>query len=802
MALRLNSEAVRHAVREGDVDAVQAYLESGVEANLENPNTGRTLLHIACRQGYPAIASLLLSNGANPGATTLRQLTPLHLACHQGHLKVARLVLEAWAPVDDRDEAGATPLHLSAQQGHTDVVRLLLQCGADKDALDQSGWTPVFFASWNGHAEVARMLLQAGANARVADLRDNITALHLACCWGQLEVAKVLLEYGADSSAKDCNGSFPDHVIGAGSPDSVDPACARELSEVVVGHRRRIKGASSSLECVVDSLRSKVSDLEDQLERAERERLEVMAYSSDESRATFSAAVKPECPVCQVEVKEAVLDPCRHLAACASCASSLQSCPLCSCPVRGYRLLESRQVYERVSALEDEGAGMRAQLKRFSRRVRDLVAENADLKLDVRRARAEVLVVNAERRGLEERFLLRTPSPEPTPPVVESGSVATGSSVASFEGGGRAEKTHGRVTLTSENSAGNSGTCDNGVDRVQGPGVVFSCGGSSARTPSLEPELTVLNRPLPADGSDLSGLGGRLARGEVNAQIGSSSKSSRSQLIVEGANSSGDGDLSKTTTVESGARVDASEGGDGQDAERCFFPDRTVGDGDAALTRGEATCRTDDDKKCDRQEERHACTPGALAELKDGAGGGDESATALGTVPAASGGGADDPLDVETARLIETTADSHLGLETVRAAQVNESTADKHLDHETVRLKESDRVAFSRSVRPTRACSVSVKIVGGACIDCEDTSAETAHPANMPGALLLAGGVGEKDTNSRSSPMDVSNSGNQAVERDTNSASDDGDWSISTSICEDKSGLWPSSSFILAQSQR
>lgn len=45
------------------------------------------------------------------------------------------------------------------------------------------------------------------------------------------------------------------------------------------------------------------------------------------------------------------------------------SCPLCSCPVRGYRLLESRQVYERVSALEDESAGMRAQLKRFSRRV-------------------------------------------------------------------------------------------------------------------------------------------------------------------------------------------------------------------------------------------------------------------------------------------------------------------------------------------------------------------------------------------------------------------------------------------------
>ncbi|CAM9437766.1 unnamed protein product [Ectocarpus sp. 4 AP-2014] len=793
MALKLNSGAVRHAVKDGDVDAVREYLESGVEANLANPNTGRTLLHIACRQGYPAMASLLLSNGANPGATTLRQLTPLHLACHQGHLKVARLVLEAWAPVDDRDETGATPLHLSAQQGHTDVVRLLLQCGADKDALDQSGWTPVFFASWNGHAKVARMLLQAGANARVSDLHDSITALHLACCWGQLEVAKVLLEYGADSSAKDCNGSFPDHVIGAGSPDSVDPACAHEINEVVVGYRRRIKGASFSLECVVDSLRSKVSHLEDQLEKAERERLEVMAYSSDESRATFSAAVKPECPVCQVEVKEAVLDPCRHLAACAPCANSLQSCPLCSCPVRGYRLLESRQVYERISALEDESAGMRAQLKRFSRRVRDLVVENADLKLDVRRTRAEILVVTAERRGLEERFLLRTPSPEPTSPVVESRSIAAGSSVASFEGGGT-EKPRGHFTLTSENSTGTSGACDDGIHRIQGPGVVFSGGGSSA--PSLdEPELAVLDRARPADSSYLSA---RPASGEGNDQTGSSSKSSCSELIAEGANSSCDGDPSKTTMVEYGTRVDASEVGDGQEAEVCFFPDRTVGDGDATPTPVKAICGTDD-HKCERQEELHACTLGTLAGLKDGAGGGGESATALATVQAARGSAADDPTDLENACLDEPTADSHLDLETVR---VDESTADNHLDQETVRLEDSDRVAFSRSVRPTRACSVSVKIVGGACIDCSDTRAGCTHPANLPGALLLAGDVGEEETNSRRSPMDVSNSGNQVVERDTNSASDDGDWSISTSICGDKSGVWPSSSFILAQSQR
>lgn len=45
----------------------------------------------------------------------------------------------------------------------------------------------------------------------------------------------------------DCNGAFPEGVIGAASPDIVDPACARELSEVLVGHRLRIKGGESRL---------------------------------------------------------------------------------------------------------------------------------------------------------------------------------------------------------------------------------------------------------------------------------------------------------------------------------------------------------------------------------------------------------------------------------------------------------------------------------------------------------------------------------------------------------------------------
>lgn len=53
---------IMEAVREGDVDAVNAFLDAGGKVNLCSPSTGRTLLHVACRQvgecDFRVIASL------------------------------------------------------------------------------------------------------------------------------------------------------------------------------------------------------------------------------------------------------------------------------------------------------------------------------------------------------------------------------------------------------------------------------------------------------------------------------------------------------------------------------------------------------------------------------------------------------------------------------------------------------------------------------------------------------------------------------------------------------------------------
>lgn len=45
-----DGQAVYQAVREGNVDTVEAYVEDGGDPNLCNTGTGRTLLHTASRE--------------------------------------------------------------------------------------------------------------------------------------------------------------------------------------------------------------------------------------------------------------------------------------------------------------------------------------------------------------------------------------------------------------------------------------------------------------------------------------------------------------------------------------------------------------------------------------------------------------------------------------------------------------------------------------------------------------------------------------------------------------------------------
>lgn len=186
-------ERFLESVRQGDVAAVRAHLESGVDPRARDSmgstalvlaarwtasvellallhghapellevadSTGRTPLSWAAERGGLPVLGFLLARGADPGTRDTVGRTPLTYAVVNGHLEAARLLLLRGAPVDAADLFGDTALMLAADLGSADMVRLLLAAGADRSLRNQEGRTALDRARTE---EVRRLLLGKG----------------------------------------------------------------------------------------------------------------------------------------------------------------------------------------------------------------------------------------------------------------------------------------------------------------------------------------------------------------------------------------------------------------------------------------------------------------------------------------------------------------------------------------------------------------------------------------------------------------------------------------------------------------
>ena len=123
----LESNSILEAAREGDLQTVEAQLESGVDVNQANPSGD----------------------------------TPLTYAAFMGHLKIVDLLLEKGADVNANGLAGWTALHLAAQRGHEKIVQQLIAKGAKINALTEEGFggTPLDVTD----AKLAELLRKNGA---------------------------------------------------------------------------------------------------------------------------------------------------------------------------------------------------------------------------------------------------------------------------------------------------------------------------------------------------------------------------------------------------------------------------------------------------------------------------------------------------------------------------------------------------------------------------------------------------------------------------------------------------------------
>ncbi len=146
------------AAREGDLETMKAYFDSGLSVNDFNAR-GDTLLTVAAYNGQEKAVDAIL---AQP--------------------KVA---------VDARNKMGLTALAAAGFKGHTAIAERLVRAKADVNAANGSGQTALMFAALSGRVKTVEYLLAVGANPRAADTSGN-TALSLAQGQGADAVVRLL----------------------------------------------------------------------------------------------------------------------------------------------------------------------------------------------------------------------------------------------------------------------------------------------------------------------------------------------------------------------------------------------------------------------------------------------------------------------------------------------------------------------------------------------------------------------------------------------------------------------------------
>jgi ankyrin repeat protein len=149
-----NNEAFFAAARKGDVAAVKAFLDKGVDVNAKT-QYGATALAYACDKGHTELVKLLLERGANPNVRdTFYNATPMSWAAPKGYVEIVKLLVEKGAT--EKGDA----LNVGVEKGSVELVKLVLDKG---DVAAGTLTKALTKAEEAKQAEIVDLLKKAGA---------------------------------------------------------------------------------------------------------------------------------------------------------------------------------------------------------------------------------------------------------------------------------------------------------------------------------------------------------------------------------------------------------------------------------------------------------------------------------------------------------------------------------------------------------------------------------------------------------------------------------------------------------------
>jgi uncharacterized protein len=263
--------ALMMAARQGDMEAVRFFVQSGADVNAVSGD-GKNALGLAIFNGHYPIASYLIDKKSDVNRADAQRFTPLFWAVDRRNMEkgangfawlttedplpLIRQLLEAGAEPNavvnntprSRNRGGsprivfANTLMRAVFAGDVEVAKLLLAHGANPNTVSSDGESMLQAAAGLAfihgyHAEktsdervaLVKMLIELGADVNWAD-HYGITPLMSAANRGDVPVLKVLIAAGADVGAYDLgkklDGAFHssieplmavDYAIGVGT---------------------------------------------------------------------------------------------------------------------------------------------------------------------------------------------------------------------------------------------------------------------------------------------------------------------------------------------------------------------------------------------------------------------------------------------------------------------------------------------------------------------------------------------------------------------------------------------------------
>jgi ankyrin repeat protein/Zn-finger nucleic acid-binding protein len=194
--------AIFEAVQTGDIEAVRAILNKGIDINFKNDDGNTPMMHAAAA-GQDEIIRILAEKQADIGARNKAGYSTIDIACRMEMYGSVKVLVELGANPNSRSVGLATPLITASLTGNKDIIKLLLDAGADVNARTKFDVHALMVAP---NADIASLLLSAGAQIDGID-QDNRSALFYAVEDVQPDKIGVLLKHGAKTGLKDKNGN-------------------------------------------------------------------------------------------------------------------------------------------------------------------------------------------------------------------------------------------------------------------------------------------------------------------------------------------------------------------------------------------------------------------------------------------------------------------------------------------------------------------------------------------------------------------------------------------------------------------